>query len=168
MAGIRERMPSLDMVVWLTAVWVLLWGDISWGNVVNGIILAVLVSTVLPLPRVTGLGSYRPLAIGVLVGRFLVDLVHGAIDVSRVALRRTPPRSAVIRVQLRSHSDIVLVTTAGLTSLIPGSVVIEAMRTTTVLGMKYRAERVRTGLGKLAARLRRRPPVESADPGKRG
>lgn len=133
MAGIRERMPSLDMVVWLTAVWVLLWGDISWGNVVNGIILAVLVSTVLPLPRVTGLGSYRPLAIGVLVGRFLVDLVHGAIDVSRVALRRTPPRSAVIRVQLRSHSDIVLVTTAGLTSLIPGSVVIEAHRFTGVL-----------------------------------
>lgn len=53
-------------------------------------------------------------------------------------------------------------------SKMDGSVVIEAMRTTTVLGMKYRAEQVRTGLGKLAARLRRRPPVESADPGKRG
>ena len=39
----------------------------------------------------------------------------------------------MIKVQLRSHSDVILATTAGLTSLIPGSVVVEAHRLTGVL-----------------------------------
>lgn len=121
------------MVVWLTAVWVLLWGDVSWGNVVNGILLAVLVGVIVPLPHVSGLGAFRPLAVAHLAGRFLWDVLRGALEVSRTALRPTPPRSAVIKVQLRSHSDIILATTAGLTSLIPGSVVVEVHRFSGVL-----------------------------------
>jgi len=133
MHRIRRRVPSLLTVVWLTAVWVLLWGDISLANVVNGVVLAVAVTMVTPLPRVSGLGAFRPLAVAVLVGRFAVDVVRGALEVSLVALRRRPPRSAVIKVQLRSHADIVLATTAGLSTLIPGSVVVEVHRLSGVL-----------------------------------
>ena len=133
MGRVRGRLPSAAMVVWLTAVWVLLWGDLSWGNVVNGILLAVFVSVLLPLPNVSDLGAFRPLGVAVLVVRFLWDALAGALQVTRVAIRPAPPRSAVIKVQLRSHSDVILATTAGLTSLIPGSVVVEAHRLTGVL-----------------------------------
>lgn len=133
MDRIRRRLPSAGLVAWLTVVWVLLWGDVTLANVVNGIILGTLVAVLLPLPRVTGLGAFRPLAAAVLVGRFAVDAVRGALEVAAVAFRAAPPRSAVVRVPLRSHSDVILASTAGLTSLIPGSVVVEAHRLTGVL-----------------------------------
>ncbi|MGM0385859.1 MAG: Na+/H+ antiporter subunit E [Actinomycetota bacterium] len=133
MDRIRRRLPSAGLVAWLTVVWVLLWGDVSPANVVNGVILGLFVSILLPLPRVTGLGAFRPLAVAVLVGRFVVDAVRGALEVAAIAFRAAPPRSAVVKVPLRSHSDVILASTAGLTSLIPGSVVVEAHRLTGVL-----------------------------------
>lgn len=133
MRTIGERLPSVRAVFWLTTVWVLLWGDLSWGNVVNGVLLAVFLAVVFPLPHVAGLGAFRPLAVAVLVGRFAVDVVAGAVQVAALSLRHRPPNSAVIRVQLRSHSDIILATTEGLSSLIPGSVIVEVHRLTGVL-----------------------------------
>ena len=133
MRRFRERLPGVSDVAWLTAVWVMLWGDVSWANVVNGMLLACFVHLVLPLPRVQVFCRVRPLALVVLVGRFAWDVVVGATNVAIAAFRRRTPRSAVIRVQLRSHSDLVLATTSGLTTLIPGSVVIEAQRLTGVL-----------------------------------
>lgn len=133
MDRVRGRAPSPGLVAWLTVVWVLLWGDITVANIVNGVILGATVAVLLPLPRVKGLGAFRPLAVAVLVGRFALDAVRGALEVAAVAFRAVPPRSAVVRVALRSHSDVILATTAGLTSLIPGSVVVEAHRLTGVL-----------------------------------
>jgi len=133
MRAISDRLPSAATLVWLTAVWVLLWGDLSWGNVVNGLLLGLFVTVLMPLPRVRGLGAFRPLAVAVLVGRFAIDVVGGALQVSRLALRRRPPHSAVVKVQLRSHSDAILAATGGLSSLIPGSVIVEAHRLTGVL-----------------------------------
>ncbi len=38
-------------IAWLTFVWVLLWGGtVSWANVIGGVVLAIAVLTVLPLP----------------------------------------------------------------------------------------------------------------------
>ncbi len=116
MRAISDRLPSAATLVWLTAVWVLLWGDLSWGNVVNGLLLGLFVTVLMPLPRVRGLGAFRPLAVAVLVGRFAIDVVGGALQVSRLALRRRPPHSAVVKVQLRSHSDAILAATGGLSS----------------------------------------------------
>ncbi|XCB37438.1 Na+/H+ antiporter subunit E [Arcanobacterium hippocoleae] len=44
------------------------------------------------------------------------------------------PRGAIIRVQLRSHSDVYLAMVSGMTGLVPGSVVVDAHRAT---GMLY-------------------------------
>ena len=129
-----DRIPSITAVFWLTAVWVFLWGDISWGNIVNGILLAFLVHAVFPMPTVMRRGPVvRPLAVVILVVRFLADVVVSSVMVARVALRRRPPQAAVIKVQLRSHNDMVLATVSGLTTLIPGSVVVEAHRLTGVM-----------------------------------
>ncbi|MDO5495963.1 MAG: Na+/H+ antiporter subunit E [bacterium] len=129
----RDRLPSLTSVFWLTVVWVFLWGDISLGNVVNGLILAFVVGVIFPLPKVGGLNRFRPLAFLVLAGRFVSDVVISGFKVALVALRPGTPRSAVIKVQLRSHSDFILATTAAMTTLIPGSVAINTHRLTGVI-----------------------------------
>ena len=127
--GVR-RLPSAWMTVWLTLVWVLLWGEFTWGNVVNGVLIALFVSYVMPLPRVASRTTVRPLAVAHLVLCFLWDTLMGAISVAIVVFRKDPPEAAIIRVQLRSASDTVLATTAGMVTLVPGSVVVEAHRLT--------------------------------------
>ena len=54
-------------------------------------------------------------------------------QVSRLALAGRRPRNAVIEVQLRTRSDFYLTLVAELIALVPGSVVIDARRSTSVL-----------------------------------
>ncbi|HWS58421.1 MAG TPA: Na+/H+ antiporter subunit E [Actinotalea sp.] len=125
---------SLVATVWLTAVWVLLWGNLALGTVLVGAVVAVAVTWALPLPPVDFAGRVHPISLLYLVYRFHVDLVVASAQVAALAL--TPgrvARSAVIRVQLRSDSDLYLTFTAQLCSLVPGSVVVEAHRTTGTL-----------------------------------
>ena len=56
------------------------------------------------------------------------------MDVIRLAFRfDTVPRSSVVRVQLRSRSDLYLTVTAEQVSLVPGTIVLEAHRATSTL-----------------------------------
>jgi len=130
----RRRVPvQLRSLVWLTLVWVLLWGDLSVGNVLSGLAIAWVVSVVMPLPPIAAKGRVRPLALARLIGRFAVDVLVASVQVGIQAFRPRPPLSAVIRVRLRSSSDLYLTLTAELCSLVPGSVVVEAHRLTGTL-----------------------------------
>jgi len=119
----------------LTLVWVLLWGDLSWGNLVAGAVIGAAVIVLFPLPSIASRGTLRPWPFVVLVARFVADLVVASFQVSAIALdpRRTP-RGAVVGVRLRNPSDLYMTMTSELTSLVPGSLVIEAHRLT---GMLY-------------------------------
>ncbi|MBM9434029.1 Na+/H+ antiporter subunit E [Flaviflexus sp. JY899] len=114
------------MLIWLTIVWVLLWGDVTTGNIVAGFLLALLLTTITPLPTATFDGRFRPIALARLVFVFLFDVLKASVQIASYALRKKHPRGAVIRVQTRAHSDVFLTTTAGLTSLVPGSVIVDA------------------------------------------
>lgn len=119
----------------LTAIWVLLWGDLSWANVVAGFVIAVTLVAVLRLPVVSTHGTVRPWPLLVLAWRFAADLVVASFQVALQALRvGWEPRGAVVGVRLRNPSDAYLTITAELSSLVPGSVVVEAHRLT---GMLY-------------------------------
>jgi multicomponent Na+:H+ antiporter subunit E len=120
-------------LLWLTVVWVLLWGDLSVGNVLAGLVIGTVVSVLLPLPPVAAGSTVRPLALLHLVGRFAVDVVVASVQVGAQAFSRRPPQSAVIRVRLRTASDLYLTLTAELCCLVPGSVVVEAHRLTSTL-----------------------------------
>ncbi|KZM33841.1 Na+/H+ antiporter subunit E [Oerskovia enterophila] len=122
-------------VAWLTVVWVMLWGDLSWGNVIAGVIIASLLITFMPLPSIATSGTVRPWPLLVLVSRFVADLVVASFQVSMQAFRfHHTPHGAVVGVRLRNPSDIYMTITAELSSLVPGSLVIEAHRLT---GMLY-------------------------------
>ena len=132
----RRRAPlQWASILVLTAVWVLLWGDLSVANVLGGAVVGVLVTTLLPLPPVDFHGKIRPLALLYLFVRFVYDLAVASVHVAILALDfRRVPRGAVVGVQLRNHSDLYLTITSELSTLTPGSLVIEAHRLT---GMVY-------------------------------
>ncbi|HEX6947743.1 MAG TPA: Na+/H+ antiporter subunit E [Acidimicrobiia bacterium] len=131
----RFRKISWGTVFWVALLWVLLWGDIHPGNILAGALIGVVVQELLPLPRVPYSGRIHPWYLLKLVLRFFTDLIVASFQVAAIALDpRRLPRGAVIGVQTRSASDLYLTLTAQITTLVPGSVVVEAIRSN---GMLY-------------------------------
>ena len=122
----RERRLQPFPVLWLTAVWVLLWGNLSVANVLSGLVLGSLVLLVFRLPRLIVGVRVRPWPLLRLVARFLVDVVVASLQ---VAWRAVPPgrvrRSSVVVVQLRNRNELFVTVIAGMVSLVPGTVVVE-------------------------------------------
>ncbi|WP_114424036.1 Na+/H+ antiporter subunit E [Nocardioides houyundeii] len=129
----RYRALQPAALVWLTLVWLALWGEISPMLVVSGVLVAVLACLAFPLPPIDFGSRVRPARLVYLLAHFLVDVVRASIDVSRVVLRRRPVRNAVVAVNLESSSDFVLTSVAAMLSLVPGSIVVEARRSTHTL-----------------------------------
>jgi len=130
----RRRALQIPVLIWLTVVWVALWGDLSTANVLSGLAVAVVVCFVFPLPPLQMGLRVRPIWLGWLVVRFLGDVVAASAQVAWVTLRfNRPPRNAVIEVDLRTDSDFVLTVVAEMVSLVPGSLVVEARRSTHTL-----------------------------------
>lgn len=130
----RRRRVHPVLIVWLTLAWVLMWSDLSLANVLAGVAVAIVVTSIFHLNPVPFHARFRPRSFLELLAYFIKDLLLAAIQVSALALRPgRVPKGAVIRVQLNSHSDVILTLTAEITSLVPGSIVIEAHRLTGTL-----------------------------------
>ncbi|HPU13263.1 MAG TPA: Na+/H+ antiporter subunit E [Aeromicrobium sp.] len=120
------RLWHVPVLVWLTLIWVLLWGELNPINLVSGVLVSCLVVAIFPFPHVSVSGAFRLWPAVVLVARFLVDLVIASFHVAWLALRPgAPPRSAVIRIDLVSSSELRQTLTGELISLVPGSLLIE-------------------------------------------
>ncbi len=129
----RYRAVQPWSIAWLTLVWVTLWGEITPMLVVGGVLVSVIMSIAFPLPPLHIETRIRPLKLLVLAAVFLVDVIKASLEVTRVVLRRRPVRNAVVAVDLTSDSDFVLTGVAAMLSLVPGSVVVEARRSTHTL-----------------------------------
>lgn len=132
----RLRLPfSVATILWLTVAWVLLWGTFEIGTALAGLALAIVVTGVFQMPALRVDGHLHPVPVLYLLWRFLTDLVVASAQVVALALHpRRRPRSAIVAVQLRSRDELTMTLTAEITCLVPGSVVVEAHRTT---GMLY-------------------------------
>ncbi len=134
-ARVSRLRHQLPLLVWLVLVWVLLWGTFSWANLLSGALIAVVVTTLLPLPTVETAGRFRPMAFLRFVGRFVLDLVVSSVEVSRLAFRPGQHQSAIITVALRTDSDLLLTVIAEALSLVPGSLVLDLDREHQVLAV---------------------------------
>lgn len=140
----RRRLRRL-VTLWPTmlmgaVLWVLLWGDLSFANVLSGMVLGVLVALAFPLPPIGTGATVRPGPLLHLLGRFVGDLVLASFQVAWTAVvpRRqarggATPHGALVSVPLRTDSDLFIATTAGLSSLVPGTLVIDLDRPTRTL-----------------------------------
>jgi multicomponent Na+:H+ antiporter subunit E len=146
----RVRGLQLPVLAWLTIVWVALWGELSVFNVVAGLVVAGVVCLVFPLPRLQMHLRVRPLRVLWLVAHFLADVVIASAQVAWTTLQfHRQPRNAVIEVQLRTPSDFVLTVVAEMTSLVPGSLVVEARRSTHTLFLHVLDARDQAGVEKM-------------------
>jgi multicomponent Na+:H+ antiporter subunit E len=123
---LRHQLPLL---AWLVLVWNLLWGTWSWANLLSGTLVALAVTLLLPLPPVVGGARIRPVSLLLFIGHFVVDLVSsGALVAWQTVRPRGIDRSAIITVQLRTDSDLLLTILTESLTLVPGSMVIDLDR----------------------------------------
>jgi multicomponent Na+:H+ antiporter subunit E len=117
------------LIVWLVLVWILLWGTWSWANLLSGLLVALGVLTLLPLPHVVGGTRVRLVPLLTFAGHFVVDLFTSGAEVAWQALRPGGVRrTAIVQVRLRVDSDLLLTMVAEATSLVPGSLVLDLDR----------------------------------------
>ena len=98
----RHTVAQWPLMLILTAVWVLLWGEVNALNVVSGALIAVVVLGVFPLPPLVEPVRIRPVATIRLLTRFAYDVVVASFQVAAQALWfGHHPKNAVIEVHLR-------------------------------------------------------------------
>lgn len=125
-ANHRHRIGRLPAVLWLTFVWVLLWGTFTPASILGGVAVAVLVTALFRLPPAADRLPVRPLRVLGLVLFLLWDIVVSGAEVSWEVLRHGPrARGAIIAVPLISDSDLVATVMANALSLTPGTMALQ-------------------------------------------
>lgn len=121
---------QVGVIAWLALVWMLLWGNFTLMGLLGGMVVGALVSLSFPLPPLRMNLRVRPVALVWLVVKFHYDIVSASWQVVKATFRRRPVTNAVVGVQLRTPSDFVLTIVGEMLTLVPGSVLIEAERST--------------------------------------
>ncbi len=129
----RYRLLQWPALLWLTLVWLALWRSFTVPNALLGLVVAVAVCLVFPLPPLRMSIRPHPIALAWLLIRFVWDVVVSSVEVALVVLRPRGLRNALVQVDLATPSDFVLTMVGEMTTLIPGSVVVEARRSTHTL-----------------------------------
>lgn len=114
-------------LVWLTVVWVALWGQVTVGNVVAGLLLAVAVLALLRNYHVGTTPHVRPLAALRYAVVFTIMLMQSNWSVARTVLsRRITITPTVFTVHLPQGSRFVTTLVANSVTLTPGTLTLEA------------------------------------------
>jgi multicomponent Na+:H+ antiporter subunit E len=122
----RIWMLRIWTLVWLTLVWLLLWGTVSVANIVSGVLVALGITLLLPLPSVPVQGRLHPLSLLWLALHVAWWLAQSSVQVAWLAIRPgKPPLSAVLRGHLNLKSDLVLALAVNIMNLTPGTIVLE-------------------------------------------
>ncbi len=123
----RDRLSG-GLTLWLAVLWVMVFGHITWVTVLGGVLAAVAVQWFFPLPHTSSTWHVRPLAVLVLLIRFLGDVIRAGLQVSWLVLSGRHVRSAIVRVDLRSADPVHLTAISAMTSLVPGTIVVRVDR----------------------------------------
>jgi multicomponent Na+:H+ antiporter subunit E len=114
------------LLVWLTAVWVGLWGSVTAANVLGGLAVAVVLVGALPLESAPRSGVLRPLAAVRFFVAFARDLVRSSVQVAVLVVHpRRRLRQAVLAVPVPGASHPLLTLLANAISLTPGTLTLE-------------------------------------------
>ncbi|WP_379868378.1 Na+/H+ antiporter subunit E [Marinactinospora rubrisoli] len=129
-----RRAVHLPTLAVLVVVWTMLYGEVSAGVLASGVLAALAVLLAFPMPPVDAALRPRPWACVRLLAGMAVDIVVASARVilQAFAFGRVP-RSSVIRVPLRTESDLMLTGTAVALSVVPGSVLVEVRYATRTL-----------------------------------
>ncbi|MPY81051.1 MAG: Na+/H+ antiporter subunit E [Actinophytocola sp.] len=123
---LSHRLPT---VLWLVAVWLLVWWELTPFAVASGIAVAVAVVVLFPLPDVAERLVVRPIPLLLLAGYVLADVAVSGVRVGWDALRHGGSVStSIVAVDLLSDDDMPTAIAASLLTLSPGTFVVEIDR----------------------------------------
>ena len=134
----RERLEAvgnqIPPLIALIVLWMLLWGEFSWLNLLVGLVVGFVVTVAFYLVPVQVSGRVHPLHTVVFFVRLIVDIVRASIYVSWLAVKpRLVTSNAILEIRLRTRSDLILTWTAVATSIVPGSIVVDIDRESSIL-----------------------------------
>lgn len=125
----RRLVRRVPLVVWLTLVWVMLWGSFAPKTILFGVVIAVLVTLVFPMPPASSTLALRPVRFLRLAGYVGWDLVVSTLRVSWQAIRYGPKTKAgIVAVHTMTDSDYLTAVLANAVSLAPGKFVMQIDR----------------------------------------
>jgi len=130
----RDIRVQLPFLAWLVVLWMLLWAQFTVLAFLSGLVVAVFVTRVFRLPTVELSGRINVWYAALLVVQFLFAVLRGALAVTvQVFDFRHQPGAAIIAVPLKYADDLMMTHVSVVSSLVPGSLVVEADRDRQVL-----------------------------------
>lgn len=126
--AVKGRRISFAMTLWLLIVWVAVFASISWLTVLSGLLVAALIQVIFPLPTQKNLWHFRPRFVAILLARFIWDLIKAGVQVSAVVITGKNHDDAILKCDMRSNNQVYMTIVAAMTSMIPGTIVLEANR----------------------------------------
>lgn len=125
----RTLWVQLPFSLWLVALWMMLWGQLTPLAAVTGVIVAIFVTRVFRLPPAELSGRINLWYLLVFAVLFLGAVVAGSLHVAWLVLHpRRHARSAIVAVPLRTDDDLIMTHVGVTASLIPGSLVTDTDR----------------------------------------
>jgi len=129
-------MLGLVALVWLAVVWVALWGRLTPGNAVAGLVVAAAVIVVLPVAQLRGVPSrVRPLRLARFAGYFVAKLVEANAVVAWEVLTPSNRRvnEGIVAIPLCRASGLAVTILANTITLTPGTLVVDIGASPTTL-----------------------------------
>ncbi len=123
------RFPAL--IIWLTLVWALLWGDFGLANLLAGLGIAVIVVIISWPTGVRGvqLTSFHPVSAVVFVGYFLTQLVTSSLQVAwEVVSPGSKVNRAIVAVPMHVVTDGLVTLVGNAITLTPGTLTVDVRR----------------------------------------
>lgn len=118
---------GLLLLAWLTAVWVALWGQLTWANLLGGLVVALAVVRLAPAHPETAPYRFRPLHALVLAGYFFWKLVQASVFLAwEVITPANRINAAVVAIPMLCRSPAMLTFVGSMVSLVPGTITIDA------------------------------------------
>lgn len=131
---VRGVVGQWPLLLVMALAWGALWQDFGLHVLLAGLMFAVLVTVLFPLPPIPFSGRLHPWPALVFAVRFLADAAASSVSVAAAILRRGHRvRSSVVAVPLRSRDDLVVTLVSHALALVPGSIVLDVDRASRVL-----------------------------------
>jgi multicomponent Na+:H+ antiporter subunit E len=128
-------MSLIVLVTWLTVMWVALWGNLSWANVLGGVAASLVLLAVYRVAT-SGAPAYplRPLHAVRFILYFLWKLFEANLVLAwEVVTPRNKINEGIVAVPIQGCSDGLITLVANAITLTPGTVTLEVQRHPAVL-----------------------------------
>lgn len=127
--GARSLRQQLPMQAALVLLWIFLWGAFDWSTIGMAVLVSILIPAIFYLPPIESTGRFNPLWTAWFVIHLMYDIARSSILVAAQAIGiGYSPQQAVIGVKMRTRSDLILTATAEASTLVPGTMALDADR----------------------------------------